>query len=185
MSTLPTTSAIIQHCSGWEPRLLVHPLWSWMADYETAFDWGAMKSGLHTPWHTDDFSFTKATGEVIAGGIAAWAAVVEMYAPFSAHFHEPFFFVIWETETGYELFGCAKMFVNLHAPGEQTKADLQGRKWDVEAPGAFHFVYVKDPEGPKGMKLKSEKLFADGLPMVGEMVKRGMVTPEQVLAKAS
>jgi hypothetical protein len=180
-----TVPAYIQHVKGWESRCREHPVMDWMSDYEAAFDWGDMKSGPHSPWHADDFSYTKPTGECVTGGAAAWAALLEMYAPFSAHYHEPFFYAIWETETGYELFGSAKMFVKLLVPGEQTKTDLEGRKWDLELPGAFHFDYVKDPSGPKGLKLKGQKLFADGIPIVAEMVKRGMVTPEQVLAPPS
>jgi hypothetical protein len=157
----------------------------WMFDYEAAFDWGDMKSGSHAPWHSDDFSFTKSTGVCVTGGAAAWSALLEMYAPFSSHYHEPAFIIIWESATGYELFGWAKIFAKLPAPGEPTKTDLEGRKWDIEAPGAFYFEYVKDPSGPKGLKLKGQKLFADGMPMIGEMVKRGMVTPEQVMAQAS
>jgi hypothetical protein len=180
-----TVPAYIQHVKGWESRCREHPVMDWMSDYEAAFDWGDMKSGPYTAWHTDDFSFTKSTGERIASGAPSWAAVLEIVAPFSAHYFEPFFFIVWETPTGYEFFGIAKIYGKLHAPGEQTKTDLEGRKWDVEAPAASLFEFVKDPSGPKGLKLKGQKLFADGIPMIGEMVKRGMVTPEQVLAHAS
>jgi hypothetical protein len=181
-----TVPAYVQYVRGWEEtQNREHPVMDWMFDYEAAFDRGDMKSGPHTPWHSDDFSFTKSTGTCITGGAPAWAALLEMYAPFTTHYHEPFFYIIWETPTGYELIGSAKVFANLPAPGESTKTDLEGRKWDIEAPGAFHFEYVKDPSGPKGLKLKSEKLFADAIPMVGEMVKRGMVTSEQVMAQAS
>lgn len=180
-----TVPAYIQYVKGWEVRYREHPVIDWMFDYEAAFDWGNMRAGPHYPWHADDFSFTKSTGECVTGGERAWAALLEMYAPFTSHYHEPFFYVIWETATGYELIGAAKVFARLPAPGEQTKTDLEGRKWDLELPGAFHFEYVKDPSGPKGLKLKGQKLYADGIPMVGEMVKRGMVTPEQVLPQAS
>jgi hypothetical protein len=180
-----TVPAYIQHVKGWETRCREHPVIDWMFDYEAAFDWGDMKSGPYTTWHTDDFSFTKSTGERIAAGAPSWAAVLEIVAPFSAHYFEPFFCVIWETPTGYEFLGLAKIFGKLHAPGEQTKTDLEGRKWDVDAPAASLFEFVKDTSGPKGLKLKSQTLFADGIPMIGEMVKRGMVTPEQVLAQAS
>ena len=180
-----TVSASIQSAKAWETRFREHPVVDWMLDYEEAFDWGDMKSGPCNVWLTDDFSFTKPTGERIASGAPSWAAVLQIVAPFSAHYLEPFFFIIWETPTGYEFFGIANIFGKLHAPGEQTKTDLEGRKWDVEAPAASLFEFVKDPSGPKGLKLKGQKLFADGIPMIGEMVKRGMVTPEQVLAQAS
>lgn len=180
-----TTPAYIYSIKGWEKQYREIPVIDWMFDYEAAFDWGDMKSGPHTPWHADDFSYTKPTGVCVTGGEAAWAALLEGYSPFSSHYHEPFFFIIWDTPTGYGLFGCAKVFGKLHAPGELTKTDLEGRKWDVEIPGAFLFEYVKDPSGPKGLKLKSQKLFADGVPVICDMIKRGMVTIDQVMARAA
>jgi hypothetical protein len=176
-----TFPAYIQYAKGWETRFQEHPVMDWLSDYEVAFDTGDMKSGPHTPWHADDYSFTKPTGECITGGAPAWAAFLEMYRPFSAHFLEPFFFIIWETPTGYELIGTVRLFGNLAVPGERTQTDLQGRKWDIGAPGATHLKFVKDPSGPKGLKLNSEEVFTDGIPVIGEMIKRGMVTPEQIL----
>lgn len=41
---------------------------------------------------------------------------------------------------------------------------------------------MKDVEGPGGFKMSEERLYADGVSMVGEMVKRGMVTAEQAIA---
>ena len=181
----PTVPAYIQSAKGWETRFREHPVMDWLTDYEVALDTGDMKSGPHTPWHADDFSFTKPTGESFSGGAPAWAAFLEMHAPFKAHYLEPLFFVIWETPTGYDLFGSAHWYGNLHAPGAPTKTDLQGRKWDVVNSAATHIKFVKDPSGPKGLKLQNQVLFSDGSAMLGEMVKRGMVTPEQVLAQAS
>jgi hypothetical protein len=122
----------------------------------------------------------------------------------SAHFHEPFFGVVFENEKGYELLGCAKIFANLLVPGKlssnsssggdsltgsvgegEKKKDLQGREWDVEVPGAFHFTYIKDEGAHKGLRLSEEKLFADGLPMVGALLKRGMVSGEDLIKKLS
>lgn len=183
MSSTPIdVSASIMSAAAWEKRFRDHPVVDWMLDFEEAFDFGDMKSGPWNAWVTDDFSFTKPTGECIAGGEPAWAAVLETYAPFVAHYHEPFFSAQWETPTGYELIGCAKMFVKLPVPGKDTTKDQEGREWDVGVPGAFHFEYTKDPSGPKGLKMKSQKIFADGIPLVSEMVKRGMVTADQVLS---
>src|SRR5438045_2970439 len=119
----PTTPAYVQICNGWEPRLKEHPVFDWMFDYEAGFDWGDMKSGPHSPWHADDFAFTKPNGQTITGGDPAWKALLEMYAPFSAHYHEPAWFVIWETASGYVLVGQANMYGNFHVPGEKTKKD--------------------------------------------------------------
>lgn len=59
---------------------------------------------------------------------------------------------------------------------------MTGRKWDVEAPSAFHFTVFKD-SGAKhgGIKLKRSKVFSDTAPVVVEMLKRGILKPEQLL----
>jgi len=76
--------------------------------------------------------------------------------------------------------GFANVYVNLPVSGEKTKTDLTGRQWDIVVPGAFLFTCVKDPAGPKGFKVKSMTLYEDGVPVVGEMIKRGMVKPEDL-----
>jgi hypothetical protein len=179
----PTTPAYVQTCDGWEPRLREHPVFDWMFDYEEAFDWGDMKSGPSSAWHTDDYSFTKPNGETTTGGEPAWKALLEMYAPLTGHFHEPRWLVIWKTDTGYTMVGQATMYGNFPVPGEKTKKDLQGRLWDVSGPGAFHFEYVKDPTGPKGIKMKSQKIYVSGIGLALGMVKRGMVTADEILEK--
>jgi hypothetical protein len=181
--SFPTKPAyIVDSCNGWESQYLEHPAFAWMYDYETSFDHGDMKSGPHTPWHTDDFTFTKPTGES-ASGEAGWAALLETYAPLTEHFHEPRWFLIWETTTGYKLTGCAIMYGNLPVPGEKKHKDLKGKEWDFAGPGMFQFEFVHDASGPKGLKLKAESICADATPLVGEIVKRGMATPAEVFAK--
>jgi hypothetical protein len=178
--TMPfaTSPAYIQYVQGWEPRIREHPVIDWMFDYEEAFDFGDMKSGPHAPWHADDFVYVK-SGEASGAGAPSWAKLISDYAPFASHYHEPRYFIVYETATGFELMGWANIFGNFLVPGEKNKADLKGRKWEMMAPGAFHFIFEKDASGPKGLKLKKQELFADGIPLVGELVKRGMVTWEE------
>jgi hypothetical protein len=78
------------------------------------------------------------------------------------------------------MMGVAHIFADLAVPGEKTKPDLSGRLWDVTVPGAFLFRCVADPSGPKGFKVKSMTLYGDGTPVVGEMIKRGIVRPEDL-----
>jgi hypothetical protein len=183
MSYATKPAFIVESCEGWEPKLLEHPVFDWMQDYEEAFDFGDMKSGPHTPWHTDDFAYTKPNGETITGGAPAWAAGLEMYAPLAGHYHEPRWGVIWEMENGYVLTGGANFYGNLPVPGDKKHKDLKGREWDVAGPGVFYFEYVKDPTGPKGLKIKTEKIYANPLVMAGEMVKRGMLTADEVIER--
>jgi hypothetical protein len=182
----PTTSVyLVQNAGGWDPVHRRHPVIDFMTDYEEAFHSGSMKSsGTHAPWHTDDFNFTKPDLTTITNGPAAFAALLEMYAPFSASYHDPQYYVIWETATGYVLAGAAFIYSNFVVPGAEGKKekDLGGREWDFKALGSFQFTYVKDPTGPKGLKLKAQSLVADGIPLAKELIKRKMATAEQILS---
>lgn len=175
---------MVQNAGGWPDEHKKHPVVDWMHDYERAFDFGNMKAEGHVPWATDDFTFSQCGAPSAPGGAAAFAALVGVYAPLSAHYHEPHCYLIWENDKGYEMTGVAYMYGNFHVPrdGAEKVKDLEGREWDFKGLGSFYFVYEKDPTGPKGLKLKSEVLIADGLPLVKELVKRGMATSEQVLA---
>jgi len=88
------------------------------------------------PFQTSDFTYNF-NGVVTTGGEAVWNANLRVYSSFTSHFHEPTFLVIFETTSGYALIGIANPFANLPAPGEQRKADLSGKKWDIGAPGCF------------------------------------------------
>jgi hypothetical protein len=186
--SFPTSPAfIIQSAKGWEDEYRVHPIMAWMHDYEKAFDFGDMKaSDSHLPWHTEDFTFQKPDGTTTTDAASSWAALKETYAPFSAHYHEPVWVVIFEhpeIEGGYVLMGRGTIFGKFVVPreGSAKVRDMQGREWEFGGAGAFYFEYVKDEAGPKGMKLKTQKIYADGVGLVGEMLKRGMVKPEQIL----
>ena len=139
-----------------------------------------MKNEPYTKFHTEDFVLTKFDGTVLPPGEASWKGWLEGYAPFSEHLHEPKYCCVYERDGGWEMVGMATIFGNLHVPGEKTKTDLSGRKWDVAVPGALLFACVKDPTGPKGFKVKSMSLYGDGVPVVREMIKRGMITPEDL-----
>jgi len=179
----PTVPAYIQTPKGWESRLKEHPVFDWMYDHHLLFDSGEMKTTPYNVWHTDDFTFTKSDGVTIAPGEQSWAVMWEQYAPFTKFTHEPAWLVIWETATGWELTGYARLFANLPVPGESIHEDVDGNKWDVQGHGMFQFTYVKDPSGPKGIKMGTFKLFADPTPLFGEMIKRGMISGEDLLAK--
>lgn len=176
--TFPTVPAYVQHPVGWPEATREHPAIDFMFDYEKALDWGNMKAGPHTPWHSDDYVYVK-SGVAHPPGAPSWAKFVADHAPFTGVYHEPFFYVIHDTPTGWELIGEAKIFVNLPVPGAEKVKDAEGRDWDVMLKGAFHFTFVKDPSGPKGIKMQKQVIYADMLPVAAELVKRGMITWEQ------
>lgn len=133
---------------------------------------------------TDDFVYQKATGELIQGGYAAIEALKETYAPFTENKHEPRCLSCWETDDGWEMMGEAMLFGDLQAPGEkdQIHADANGRKWDLAIPSSFHFTYVKDPDARHdGIRLAKSVIYSDSFPAVKEMLKRGMMKPEQLM----
>jgi len=176
----PTTPAFVVHCKGAEPSLREHPVSDFLVNHQQAFDNGNMKNEPYTVFHTDDFTFTKTDGTTLPPGEASWKGWLEIYAPFTEHYHEARQVCVYERNGGWEMVGSANIYANLQVPGEKTKTDLTGRKWDITSPGTFVFNCVKDPSGPKGFKLKSTTLFGDGVPVLREMMKRGMVKPEDL-----
>lgn len=176
----PTIPAYQTHAKGAGPLSREHPVLDFLIDHQKAFDKGNMKNEPYTVFHADDFVFTKSDGTVLPPGEASWKGWLEGYAPFIEHFHEARYACIYELDGVWEMVGFANVYANLAVPGEKTKTDLSGRQWDVIVPGAFLFTCVKDPTGPKGFKVKTMTLFGDGVPVVGEMIKRGMVKPEDL-----
>jgi len=176
----PTTPAYITNCSGTEKRLREHPGLDFLFDHQEAFDKGNMKTEPYTVYHAKDFTLTLPDGTVLPPGEASWKGWLEEYAPFTEHLHEARYINIYERDGGWEMMGVANVYANLHVPGEKTKTDLSGRQWDVVAPGAFLFTCVKDSTGPKGYKVKSMSLYGNKIPVITEMVKRGMVKPEDL-----
>jgi hypothetical protein len=79
--------------------------------------------------------------------------------------------------------GKATMFAELPVPGDKQKTDLTGKKWDVGVPSMFHFEYVKESSAKHGgILIKRTEIFGDSAPAVVEMMKRGMIKPDQLLA---
>jgi hypothetical protein len=176
----PTSPAYIQHVEGWPEHTREHPLIDWMFDYEKALDFGDMKSGSYAPWHTDDFVFVR-SGIPQPAGEPSWKKLVTAYSIFTAHYHEPSYYVIHETTTGWELIGEAKLYVNLPVSSTAEKVkDAEGREWDLVAPSAFHFLFVKDSSGLKGIKMQKQVIHSSDIGLAKELVKRGMVTWDEV-----
>lgn len=75
------------------------------------------------------------------------------------------------------MIGLAMVFANL--PGEEKREvkDKKGRDWEVKLPGAFKFYYRKDGDG---FKVKSTEIFSDSGPVVMALLKKGVMTPEQL-----
>jgi len=176
----PTIPAYQIYAKDGEKMPREHPVFDFTVMHQEAFDDGSMKSGPYTAFHTDDFIFTKSDGTVLAPGEASWKGWLEGYAPFVKHFHEARYACLYERNGGWEMVGFANIYGNLPVPGEKTKKDSFGGQWDIVVPGAFLFVIVKDPTGPKGFKMKSMTVYGDGVPVVSEMIKRGMVKPEDL-----
>ncbi len=170
----PTTPAYLSQEKGAEWLSREHPVLDFLIDHQEAFNHGNMNNEPYTVFHTDDFVFTKSDGTVLPPGEAFWIGFLEGYAAFSEHFHDSRCVCVYERNGGWEMLG----FANLLVPGEKKKKDSTGVLWDVYIPGSLVFTCVKDPAGPKGFKVKTMTLYGDGDSVVGQMVKRGMVKPE-------
>jgi hypothetical protein len=102
------------------------------------------------------------------------------YAIFSAHYHEPSYGVITETEAGYRLFATATIYTDLVVPGEKKCEDLLGRKWENKGYSAVIFNIAKDLKGVHGYKMSSFQFFGDPTPILAEAIKRGIVPVEAI-----
>lgn len=183
----PTQPAFIAEgdsVAKWAPEILAHPAINWMHYFTVqVFDcrnWDIPGS----TYFTSDFVFQKSDGTQVKGAEEGWAADKEMYAPFTAHKHEPQHFRMAETSDGWDMLGCAKMFVNLPGQlreGEEKVKDIEGTEWDAVLYGAFRFIYVKDADGYQGIKVRRVEIYSDPLPALGLLLKRGVLKPEQIL----
>jgi hypothetical protein len=74
------------------------------------------------------------------------------------------------------------MFVDLIVPGEKRFEDLEGCKWDAAVSIMFNFEFAR-VEGAlhDGTKCSRIENYSDSAVIMVEMVKRGMVKPEQLM----
>ncbi|KAK4961937.1 hypothetical protein LTR10_002430 [Elasticomyces elasticus] len=98
----------------------------------------------------------------------------------SEQVHDPSFLVCWETEKGWDMIGIANLWYNLQAPGDRKVKGYGGKEWDGVLPGAFKFSYVKG--GDDGVQLARTDIFSDPSTALVQMLKRGMLKPEQLMA---
>ncbi|KAK4502982.1 hypothetical protein PRZ48_006409 [Zasmidium cellare] len=174
-STQPT----FIHTGTWDDEMRSHPALAWMEKYTRNIidtrSWNTPASD----WHTPDFTFQKSTGQVVEGADAAFKSVAEVYAPFSAHCHDPAFLICWETSSGWGMFGIANLWWTLAAPGDSSKVkDVDGKEWDGVTPGAFRFEYVKKGDE---IKLARTEIFSDPSQAMVLMLKRGMIKSEDLV----
>lgn len=161
--------------------MLVHPMMRFLREHEKDFDAKDFDNGKQ--YYASNFVYVKTNGQSFSGDVAV-KQLVEDYALFKEHFHEPIYVVITETEDGYCLLGHAKLYVNLPVPGEKKYEDLQGRKWECLALGAYKFNVVKDDTGVQGLRFTSFQTFADPTPILSEAIKRKVIPVEALTGGA-
>jgi hypothetical protein len=174
----PTQPAFVAFPKGWDEEILQHPMLQFLHEHEKDFD--AKKPHDAKPYYSADMHYQKSNGQSFHGAAAVAQAYAD-YEMFVAHYHEPFYGVVTETEGGYRLAGFAKMYVNLPGEGDRNYEDLQGRKWECVAEGAFLFEAIKDETGVQGFRVKSWKIYADPTPILGVALKKGIMPVEALM----
>ena len=176
MASVPTVPAFV-YTGTWSETTRKHPAMKWMEKVTNDFD----ANGPSAKWYTSDASVQKGDGSEYHGQEQTVAAIKEVYGPFTAYHHEPYFVMCSATDDGYEMLGQAKLFANLPgAPGagESKVKDKSGKEWDLAVPAAFHFWYVHDEKA--GMAIKRTEIMSDGsVPMV-IMLKRGLISAKDL-----
>ena len=158
--------------------VLIH---AYREDYTAAVDAKAWDNDPSSKWMTSNHTLQRSTGQVVSGGDASWSAIgKDIYAPFPSHLHYPEFAVVWEVDGGWEMLGVAILYYNLAAPGDGAKIKgKDGKQWDGEGPGAFQFRLAKQDDGT--LKVASTAIFADPTGPMVQMLKRGMMKPEDLM----
>ncbi|EME83855.1 uncharacterized protein MYCFIDRAFT_84160 [Pseudocercospora fijiensis CIRAD86] len=177
----PTKPAFV-HYGDWDDETRQHEAMKFMEDYTHAFDANSIPSQSLPKVRANNLEkdlLVRSTGQTDQGGEASLAALKnEIYAPFAAYHHEPSFIVAFETEQGWEMIGIATLWWNLAVPGDGPKQkDGKGKEWEGGVPAAFKFGYRKTGDG---IKMSETRIMADPSGALVDMVKRGMVKPEQI-----
>lgn len=182
--TIPTF--ITSYGTGWE-EARVHPALAWLEKLTKTFDTRESWSHPWSEWHTDDYTFIAPNGIVTAGGETAVTATQDDYRAFTAFIHEPVWACVYQDGEGgpWHVVAEAAVFADLPETGtarEKKFKDREGKKWDVKVGGMFRFEFV-GVEGAvhDGLKMRRLTCFCDTAPMAAEMLKRGLMKPEDLM----
>ena len=77
------------------------------------------------------------------------------------------------------MIGHAKTYVGFKDV-EGTISDNEGKKWSAIMEAAFQFWYVKDQNGPDGIKIKETRIYADPMPALGFMLQNQMASAKDL-----
>jgi hypothetical protein len=183
--SLPTTPTFMtSYVTGWE-EARVHPALAWLEKLTKTFDTRESWSHHWSEWHTDDYTFIAPDGTVTTGGEPAVIATQDDYRVFTAFIHEPVWASAYQAgdDGAWHVVAEAAVFANL--PGESREKkfkDRDGKMWDVKVGGMFRFEYV-GVEGAvhDGLKMRKLTCFCDTAPIAVEMLKRGLMKPEDLM----
>ena len=156
---------------------------AFMEQYTNAIDQGLESFGAELDkWHTPDWSYRAANGQQAKGTKDAFALLSQSYGALAQFHHEPYYLSCSPVgESGdFEMIGLAQVYVNLHGEEVKNLKDDKGRDWEMSLPGAFKFHYKKDENGPGGFRMQSTEVFSDSGPIVMALLKKGVMTPEQL-----
>jgi hypothetical protein len=173
--SFPTKPAFVYY-GGWSEVTAKHPAVKWLEVHTREFD----SRTWETKRYTSDFIYVAPDGQVHEGLEKAMEAIKATYGPLTAQYHQPYFMVCTETEDGYDMMGQATLYANLPgepAAGQSKVKDKDGKEWDIGVPGAFHFWCVKNGDD---FLLKRTEMHADTGPLVMGLLKRGVITPQQL-----
>ncbi|KAB8225049.1 hypothetical protein BDV33DRAFT_198895 [Aspergillus novoparasiticus] len=180
--SFPTTPVFLTTTKGWE-QARIHPALAWMEKCTVAWDTRESWSTPWSDWVTDDYTYIKPNGQRFTGGETAWEASKADYSAFKLSYHEPKWVCVAEKVDGWEFVGEATLFIDLPREGGIKKAvDLDGRRWDLGLECMFRFNFVKDWTAKHdGIKIRSMQIYSDSGPVVEEMLRRGIMKPEELL----
>lgn len=119
-------------------------------------------------------------GTIASGREAGVKALTDKYAPFTGgHKHDPTELFTWQEGDHWCMFGHARCYIGFEDQANTVK-DQHGDAWNVVVEATYRFVYVKDDSAPKGFRMRETKIYADPMPAVQFMLKKGIVSAKDL-----
>ncbi|KAF4415831.1 hypothetical protein F53441_14593 [Fusarium austroafricanum] len=174
----PTKPCFVGSFKGWDNEALKHPAMKYLKNLNFDFcETKAAHSAPHTNWYTQDWEFQTQSGQHLRGQ-EAWERIIHTTRFYDKFSMEPLSAFIQDTEDGYDGMVYGNLYTNFVEPGEKKHSDNKGTMWELRIPRAYRITFVKDSDGPHGLKISKFAIVGDVMGTMAIAVRKGLVSQE-------
>ncbi|EXA30072.1 hypothetical protein BFJ63_vAg18351 [Fusarium oxysporum f. sp. narcissi] len=173
-----TKPCFVGSFKGWDNEALKHPAMKYLRNLNSDFcETKAAHSAPHTNWCTQDWEFQTQSGQHLRGQ-EAWERIIHTARFYDKFSTEPLSAFIQDTEDGYDGMVYGNLYANFVEPGEKKHSDNKGIEWELRIPRAYRLTFVKDSDGPHGLKISKLAIVGDVMGTMAMAVRKGLVSQE-------